>query len=108
MSFRNKRMRYFERLWLSQLSQKRARLYRRFVSLLTNAHPFFPWWALHIVDRHPDSCWAALVSWKIFGDTGWAQTDSCRADRDRNGACYCGKLTTPAFRAERDRLLDVS
>lgn len=79
------------------------------------------WRVATLVDKLRGQCWCDLVEWALRRheddpDTPLRdlvrrvpfrpQTDSCRADRDAVGRCYCGRLMTPTERAEDERLQD--
>ena len=57
------------------------------------------WRIARSLDRLPGTCWAYLVTASL----GWhpfrghvRQRPACRNDAAKNGACYCGKVTTDA------------
>jgi hypothetical protein len=57
------------------------------------------WWAAHRLNRLPWTCWVDLVDWALDGRARQLAAavrpraqQSCRADRDTLGCCYCGKL----------------
>jgi len=70
------------------------------------------WTIVGLLRRVPNACLDGLVMWAITQDPSERReihpirlglsTKSCRADRDRCGACYCGKFQD-APRLEREQ-----
>lgn len=58
------------------------------------------WRIATLLDKLPGQCWADLVFW-AHGDRRWPWSpmmSTCRADFERCGACWCGKLRQSAER----------
>lgn len=65
------------------------------------------WKIASLVNRLPGACWSQLVDWIYAVDwpederegkelRHWRQSETCRADAERCGTCYCGKLRRSA------------
>ena len=52
------------------------------------------WWIANQIDRLPGQCWTELAMYGLgYRRWPWSPISStCRADAERCGACYCGKL----------------
>ena len=57
---------------------------------------WLPWRVYCWLNDRPDTCWAHLVTRKLYGyedDSTIFQDWICHDDTETCGRCYCGKLT---------------